>query len=96
MASLKGKPALNRQPGDAKLNVLLRSSRIVPTLSRNYRVGQIAVTLAALPALSRSPQMRPMGFPLMLLTEKPPWWDVAWSTWALVAVGIGGTIAAIR
>lgn len=34
MASLKEKPALNWQPGDAKLNVLLRSSRIVPTLSQ--------------------------------------------------------------
>src|SRR5712664_2434610 len=25
------------------------------------------------------PQQRP---------EKPPWWDVAWSTWALVVIGI--------
>ncbi len=26
----------------------------------------------------------------------PAWWDVAWSTWALVIVGIFGTIAALR
>jgi hypothetical protein len=29
------------------------------------------------------------------LSEKPPWWDVAWATWALAVVGLGGTIAAI-
>ncbi len=29
-----------------------------------------------------------MGFLLALLSEKPPWWDVAWATWALVVVGI--------
>ncbi|MGB2898199.1 MAG: hypothetical protein WBB89_02965 [Candidatus Acidiferrum sp.] len=29
-----------------------------------------------------------MGFLLALLSEKPAWWDVAWSTWVLVAVGI--------
>jgi hypothetical protein len=30
-----------------------------------------------------------MIFLLTVLPEKPPWWDdVAWSTWALVAVGI--------
>jgi len=27
--------------------------------------------------------------------HKPPWWDVTWATWALVAVGIAGTLAAI-
>jgi hypothetical protein len=27
--------------------------------------------------------------------EIPPWWDVAWPTWALVIVGLGGTAAAI-
>ena len=26
---------------------------------------------------------------------EPPWWDAAWATWALVIVGLGGTIAAI-
>jgi hypothetical protein len=30
-----------------------------------------------------------------LLPEKPPWWDVAWATWALAVVGLCGTIAAI-
>src|SRR5882762_5158725 len=25
----------------------------------------------------------------------PPWWDVVWATWALVFVGLGGTVAAI-
>jgi hypothetical protein len=29
-----------------------------------------------------------MGFLLAALSEKPPWWDVAWATWVLVAVGI--------
>ena len=28
-------------------------------------------------------------------SEIPPWWDVAWSTWCLVIIGFGGTIAAI-
>jgi hypothetical protein len=36
-----------------------------------------------------------MGFLLAALAEKPPWWDVAWATWALALVGLGGTIAAI-
>jgi hypothetical protein len=36
-----------------------------------------------------------MGFLLLLFSERPPWWDVAWATWALVFVGLGGTIAAI-
>lgn len=36
-----------------------------------------------------------MGFLHMFLSEKPPWWDAAWATWALVIVGLGGTIAAI-
>jgi hypothetical protein len=27
--------------------------------------------------------------------EKPPWWDVAWSTWALAIIGFFGTIAAV-
>src|SRR5258708_16107666 len=29
-----------------------------------------------------------MTFILAVSPEIPPWWDVAWSTWALVAVGI--------
>jgi hypothetical protein len=29
-----------------------------------------------------------MGFLFALFSEIPPWWDVAWSTWALVVVGI--------
>ena len=36
-----------------------------------------------------------MAFILAALPEKPPWWDVAWATWALTVVGFGGTIAAI-
>src|SRR5208337_2598145 len=35
----------------------------------------------------------------LALQEKPlampPWWDVAWSTLALVVVGVAGTIAAV-
>jgi hypothetical protein len=33
------------------------------------------------------PQQRP---------EKPPWWDVAWSTWALVVVGVIAAYIALR
>jgi|HubBroStandDraft_2_1064218.scaffolds.fasta_scaffold102344_2 hypothetical protein len=29
-----------------------------------------------------------MGFLFAAFSEKPPWWDVAWSTWVLVAVGV--------
>src|SRR5258705_405357 len=31
---------------------------------------------------------------MTFLLAVPPWWDVAWSTWALVFVGLGGTVAA--
>lgn len=31
----------------------------------------------------------------LLAIEKPPWWDIAWATWALAVIGLGGTIAAI-
>lgn len=27
--------------------------------------------------------------------QLPPWWDVTWSTWGLVVVGLGGTTAAL-
>ncbi|MHB8501419.1 MAG: hypothetical protein ACYDCG_19815 [Candidatus Acidiferrales bacterium] len=37
-----------------------------------------------------------MGFLLALLSEKPPWWDVAWSTWALVAVGIAAAYIGLQ
>jgi hypothetical protein len=34
---------------------------------------------------------------LVVLQEKPPsWWDVAWSTWALVGVGIVAAYLALR
>lgn len=33
---------------------------------------------------------------LTLIAEKPPWWDVAWSTLALVAVGVVTAWIAIR
>lgn len=36
-----------------------------------------------------------MEFLLIPLSDKPPWWDVAWATWTLVVVGLAGTIAAI-
>jgi hypothetical protein len=32
---------------------------------------------------------------ILILSQMPPWWDVAWATWALVVVGLGGTIAAV-
>src|SRR5258708_32095189 len=36
-----------------------------------------------------------MTFIFAVRPETPPWWDVAWATWALVIVGFGGTAAAI-
>jgi hypothetical protein len=33
---------------------------------------------------------------LAALSEKPPWWDVAWSTWALVGVGVVAAYLALR
>lgn len=36
-----------------------------------------------------------LGTGLAAASEIPPWWDVAWSTWGLVGIGLGGTIAAI-
>jgi len=27
--------------------------------------------------------------------HEPPWWDTTWATWALVVVGLGGTVAAL-
>ena len=37
-----------------------------------------------------------MGLLLVLLLDKPPWWDVAWSTWALVGVGIAAAYIGLR
>lgn len=37
-----------------------------------------------------------MGFLLVLLPVKPPWWDVAWSTWALVGVGIAAAYIGLK
>src|SRR6266851_9637110 len=30
-----------------------------------------------------------MGFLLAVLSEKPPWWDAAWASWALVGMMVG-------
>jgi len=38
----------------------------------------------------------PVRFALALLLEKPPWWDVAWSTWGLLAVGVVATYLALK
>jgi hypothetical protein len=32
---------------------------------------------------------------LVLVAEKPPWWDVAWSTWGLFVIAFAGTCVAI-
>jgi hypothetical protein len=36
-----------------------------------------------------------MGF-LLAALQRPPWWDVAWSTWALVGVGVVAAYLALR
>ena len=38
---------------------------------------------------------QPPTKPVIVVPEKPPWWDVTWSTWGLFGVGLGGTVAAI-